>query len=257
MLRTIICIYVLLFFFCNAEDKKPFEIKELLSGSSFSQQETRLIQDDDFLNPGFLWIEHGEKLWNKKNNKNEQSCNDCHGKVISMKGIATKYPKFIKSQNKVINLEQRINLCKRINKEKEFATESKDLLSLSALISLQSRGLPLSVDIDGLAQEWFEKGKMLYFQKIGQMNLSCNQCHDDRVGQFLRAEKVSQGQINGFPAYLLRWGQLASVHKRIQFCNEQARAEALPIFSDDYNALQLYIAWRGNGLIMESPSVRK
>ena len=32
------------------------------------------------------------------------------------------------------------------------------------------------------------------------MGLSCNQCHDERVGSNLRAEKVSQGQINGFPS---------------------------------------------------------
>ena len=38
------------------------------------------------------------------------------------------------------------------------------------------------------------------YKKIGLMGLSCNQCHDERVGSNLRAEKVSQGQINGFPA---------------------------------------------------------
>ena len=36
------------------------------------------------------------------------------------------------------------------------------------------------------------------------MGLSCNQCHDDKVGLILRAEKISQGQINGFPSYLFK-----------------------------------------------------
>ena len=89
------------------------------------------------------------------------------------------------------------------------------------------------------------------------MGLSCNQCHDDRVGQNLRAEKVSQGHINGFPSYLLRWSKIASVHKRIQFCNEQARAIPFKIFSKEYNALQLYMTWRGRGLKIETPAVRK
>ena len=55
----------------------------------------------------------------------------------------------------------------------------------------------------------------------------------------------------------MRWESIASVHRRFQFCNNQARAEPLEIGHDDYNALQLYIAWRGNGLPLESPSVRR
>ena len=89
------------------------------------------------------------------------------------------------------------------------------------------------------------------------MGLSCNQCHDDRVGLNLRAERVSQGQINGFPSYLLRWSKVASVHKRIQYCNEQARAVPFSINSEEYNALQLYLSFRGNGLKIETPAVRK
>ena len=106
-------------------------------------------------------------------------------------------------------------------------------------------------------KKYFNLGKKLYFKKIGQMGLSCNQCHDERVGQNLRAEKVSQGHVNGFPTYLLRWSKIASVHKRIQFCNEQARAIPFKIFSKEYNALQLYMTWRGRGLKIETPAVRK
>ena len=102
-------------------------------------------------------------------------------------------------------------------------------------------------------KEQLEQGKSLFYKKIGQMGLSCNQCHEDRVGFDLRAEKVSQGQINGFPSYLLRWSKLVSVHKRIEFCNEQARAIPFKIFSNEYNALQLYLLWRGRGLKVETP----
>ena len=77
------------------------------------------------------------------------------------------------------------------------------------------------------------------------------------MGLNLRAERVSQGQINGFPSYLLRWSKVASVHKRIQYCNEQARAVPFSINSEEYNALQLYLSFRGNGLKIETPAVRK
>lgn len=239
-------------------NEKPFKTEDLKSGYVFSQPDTREMQDEDFLNPAFLWVERGRYLWDLKNDKNSKSCAACHGLVENMKGISTVYPKYSSQQQKIINLEQRINLCRKNKLQSDsYKAESKELLSLSALISLQSRGMKMNINIDGKAKKWFEKGKKLYFKKIGQMNLACNQCHDLRVGLNLRAEKVSQGHINGFPSYLLRWNKLASVHRRIQYCNEQARANLLPIFSDDYNALQLYIGWRGNGLILEAPSVRR
>ena len=140
---------------------------------------------------------------------------------------------------------------------KEYEPESKNLLALSVAIAHQSKGLKQNIKINEENKPWFEYGKQLYFNKIGQMGLACNQCHDQRVGMSLRAEKVSQGHINGFPTYLLRWSKISSVHKRIQFCNEQARAIPYEIFSDEYNALQLYLTWRGNGLLIETPSVRK
>ena len=140
---------------------------------------------------------------------------------------------------------------------KKFDPNSKELLSLSTLISYQSRGLELNYKVTEKNKKWYDQGKELYFKKIGLMGLSCNQCHDDRVGLNLRAEKVSQGQINGFPSYLLRWSKVVSVHKRIQFCNEQARVEPYPLNSEEYNALQFFLSFRGNGLKVESPAVRK
>ena len=93
--------------------------------------------------------------------------------------------------------------------------------------------------------------------RIGQMDLACAMRHDARPGRYLRAEHISQGHVAGFPAYMLRWGRTVGVHRRFQFCNEQARAEPLPLDHPDYNALQLYVAWRGNGLPIEAPAVRR
>ena len=47
-----------------------------------------------------------------------------------------------------------------------------------------------------------------------------------------------------------------SVQKDLS-CNEQARAIPYKINSDQYNALQFYLSHRGNGLLVESPAVRK
>ena len=231
--------------------------EDLKSGYHFSEPSTQKIQDDDFLNPGFIWVENGTLLWNKKVKSSQLSCKSCHGVASEMRGIALKFPK-INEKGDLINLEQQINICRHENMNAEkYETESKNLLALSVLMYYQSRGLEQGIEINEKNQKYFNLGKKLYFKKIGQMGLSCNQCHDERVGQNLRAEKVSQGHLNGFPSYLLRWSKIASVHKRIQFCNEQARAIPFKIFSKEYNALQLYMTWRGRGLKIETPAVRK
>ena len=231
--------------------------EKALSGYNFAEPSTRNMQDDDFLNPGILWVENGLALWKKKYDSENESCFSCHGNIREMKGVSIKYPKLLESRKKLINLEQRINICRKKMKLSEFDSDSRELLSLSTLISYQSRGLTYNYKVTEKNKKWYDLGKKLYFKKIGLMGLSCNQCHDDRVGLSLRAEKVSQGHINGFPSYLLRWSKVVSVHERIKFCNEQAIAVPHEINSDEYNALQLYLSIRGNGLEVESPAVRK
>jgi sulfur-oxidizing protein SoxA len=237
--------------------EKPYKKSELKSGSYFSREETRAIELDDFENPGMIWVERGSELFNTHMGNNSIACSNCHNKNNnSLIGVATTYPKIYK--NKLINLEQKINICLDNNMNAEpYLLESNNLLSLSSFITYISRGMPMNVSIKAEAQKYFNRGKEIYFERVGQMNLACNQCHDNLAGNYLRAEKISQGHINGFPSYLMRWENIASVHRRFQFCNNQARAEPLKIGHDDYNALQLYIAWRGNGLLLESPSVRR
>ena len=54
--------YYLLFIFFNTS----LFSKNLISGYYFSEPSTQEIQDDDFLNPGFLWVERGKKIWLEK-----------------------------------------------------------------------------------------------------------------------------------------------------------------------------------------------
>ena len=228
------------------------------SGYEFARPETRAIQDDEFANPGLFWIERGAELWTVSVGDGERSCHSCHGAATAMAGVAATYPKIDEGTGRLVNLEQRINLCRTRHMDVQpYLPESDPLLSLSTYVTRQSAGETLRVRVDGPARAWFERGRELYRERVGQMNVACTQCHDQRVGHRLRAERISQGQINGFPAYLLRWGTVSSAHRRFQFCNEQARAEPLPIGSDDYNALQLYVAWRGTGLLVEAPAVRR
>ena len=66
----------------------------------------------------------------------------------------------------------------------------KRILALSTLISYKSRNMKLNYKVTEKNKKWYDLGKQLYFKKIGLMGLSCNQCHDDRVGLICELKKL-------------------------------------------------------------------
>ncbi|MGC2779628.1 MAG: sulfur oxidation c-type cytochrome SoxA, partial [Bradyrhizobium sp.] len=103
---------------------------------------------------------------------------------------------------------------------------------------------------------WFEKGKAIYYTRAGQLDLACASCHEKNNGKFMRADFLSQGQTNGFPTYRLRDQRLVPLHERFEGCMFDVRGVPYKPLSDEFLALELYVAWRGIGLPVETPSVR-
>jgi sulfur-oxidizing protein SoxA len=175
-----------------------------------------------------------------------------------MKGVAARYPAFDRQSGRLLNLEGRIQQCRTERQRAPvLAYESQPLLALTALVAHQSRGLPVSVSIDGPARATFEAGRALYHERQGQLDLSCAQCHEQNWGKRLRAERISQGHANGFPAYRLEWQTLGSLHRRLRACFQGVRAEPYPSGAPELVALELYLAWRAQGLAIETPAVRR
>jgi sulfur-oxidizing protein SoxA len=229
------------------------------SGYTYLSEENQRLQDDDFANPGLLWVERGRELWRQADGSAAQSCASCHGDAAdSMRGVRTHYPRFDPIGGKLINLEQQINRCRAKHLQATpYPYESEALLALTAFVGFQSRGLPMDVRIDGPAQPFFEAGKSLFYQRRGQLDLACAHCHEQYAGQRLRGEMVSQGQTNGFPVYRFTWQTLGSTHHMFEWCNTSVRAEPYPYGSDEYVNVELYLAWRGRGLPIETPAIRR
>ena len=76
------------------------------------------------------------------------------------------------------------------------------------------------------------------------------------IRQHLRAQRLSQGQINGFPNYFLGFQRQVSTHFMFRFCTARVRATPFNFGADEYIGLELYTAWRGRGLPVETPAVR-
>ena len=236
-----------------------YVVEDRRSGYTYLSEENQRLQDDDFANPGLLWVEQGRELWQRVDGVVGMSCASCHGDAAeSMRGIRTRYPRFDLGRGKLINLEQQINRCRADRLQAApYPYESEALLALTTFVGVQSRGLPIDARIDGPAQPFFEAGKTFFFRRRGQLDLACPHCHEQHAGQRLRGDVVSQGQLNGFPAYRHTWQALGSTHRMFAWCNVAVRAEAYPYGADEYVNLELYMAWRGRGLVVETPAVRR
>ena len=95
---------------CGASaQERVLSLSELRSGITFAGANVRAMQADELANPGMLWVERGEKLWNAPAEASGKSCASCHGEATkSMRGVAASYPKFDDNAGAVLDLEHRL-----------------------------------------------------------------------------------------------------------------------------------------------------
>ena len=231
---------------------------EIYSGWVFRSDETQTLQLDDFENPAMVVVDQAAEAWNTVEGSEGKSCASCHGAVEEgMAGVRANYPKWSEEAGEVRTLVMQINACRETRMGAEpLKYDAKEMTAMEALVGMQSRGGPVNVAIDGPAQSTWEKGKEIYYTRYGQLDLSCANCHEDHYGDMIRADHLSQGQINGFPAYRLKNTRLNTSHDRFKGCIRDTRAETFSPGSPEFVALELYVASRGNGLSVETPSVR-
>ncbi len=221
----------------------------IYSGWHYRETETRALEADDFDNPGMVFADLGMDSWNEAQGANGESCAGCHEGPESMTGLRAVLPRVDAKTGELMTMENYINACvtERMGQEAWGMTSDK-MKNMLALISLQSRGMPVNVAIDGAAAPFWEKGNEIYYTRFGQLEMSCANCHEDNQGLFIRADHLSQGQINGFPVYRLKDAGLVSAQQRFVGCVRDTRAETFKPDSDEFKALELYVASRGNGL---------
>lgn len=243
---------------CRIPPPDPPEAPPLAprSGSAFQSADTRALQDDAFANPGLLWRDRGEALFDTRAGASGRSCRDCHadGLVAS----ATRFPRVDPERGGLVNLEMAIRDCRSDRQHAQpLAWESDELLALTTFVASRSNGLPYDVEVTGAAAEHWRRGRDYFYTRVGQLNLACHHCHERNVGKRLRGDTISQGQPVGYPAYRFEWQAVGSLHRRLQFCNAGVRAAPKPHGDPTYLSLELYLAWRAGDLAFETPAVRR
>ena len=235
---------------------------EAVSGYKFVTEETRIMQDDDFSNPGLISVDRGEELFNEKHIKEKtsdnKSCADCHGaqgEKLDVKKISN-YPVYDSKNKEIITLQKRINNCRENIESRTLTTDHPDLVALEAFVRNRAKATKINIETGEPVEAFIKKGELLYNTRYGLIDMSCNHCHNLYTGQMIRGQKISQGQGNGFPTYRLATGEITNLHQRIQQCMTLLRAEPFETDSEELKLLGLYIMSRSNGLDIETPAVR-
>jgi sulfur-oxidizing protein SoxA len=200
----------------------------------------------------------GEELFNTPfaNGKTYASCFPNGGK-----GIRQNYPYFDSATGQVKTLEGEINECRVKNGEKPLKWKKGAIADISAYMASTSNGKKLNVKVpnDPRALAMYERGKMHFYAKRGQLNLSCANCHKDNAGNMVRADTLSPalGHPTHFPVWRLKWNGFGTMHRRYGGCNKQVRAKPFKAQSDEYKALEYFHTYMSNGITVNAPSTRK
>jgi L-cysteine S-thiosulfotransferase len=228
------------------------------SGTEYMSAENQALERDDTQNPAMLWVKDGEAHWSRKEGAAQKSCADCHDAAEkSMRGVAARYPAFDVASSKPINLQQRIDICRTKNQRATtLAPESQQILNLESFVALQSRGVPIAPPNDTRLNDARARGKALYQQRIGQLDLACTHCHDRHAGGKLGGGTIPQAHPTAYPLYRLEWQSVGGLQRRLRNCMSGVRAEPYALGSAELVELELYLAERAARMKWEAPGLR-
>ena len=137
-----------------------------------------------------------------------------------------------------------------------LGAESHELLALETFVAHQSRGLPIAPPDDPRLAPSRDRGRTLWRQRIGQLDLACAQCHDDNPGRRVGGSVIPQGHPTGYPIYRLEWQGVGSLQRRLRGCMSGVRAEPFAYGAPELVDLELYLASARARLAIDTPGVR-
>lgn len=227
------------------------------TGYVFMGPALQAMQREDSLHPGMLWVEEGRIAWRAP--APGGACSDCHGPDPGSRlaGVVARYPAWDIRLGRALNLGQRIDACReRHQRASALGADSPVRLALEAALGHASRGTPVAPPEDARLAPLRTLGGRLWHTRLGQLDLSCAQCHDQNVGARLGGSVIPPANGLGYPTYRLQWETLGSLQRRLRNCLTGVRAEPFAPDSQEWLALELYLALRDRGLPVETPAVR-
>ena len=216
-------------------------------------------------NPAIIDAEGAEKAWAAKGSKGK-SCADCHtgGVEKSMKGVAARYPRFVKEHGRVMSVEEFLQMHGPATTGTALPSESKANLDMTMLVKLQSNGMPVNIDMSSPeARSAIKRGEATFNKRVGQRNHACADCHLEEAGKggnkFLGGRLLAtrdSGLMAHFPLWRTNFSKTWDARKRFQWCMLPLGMNYLASDSIEYAELELYLTTFSQGKPMTAPGIR-
>jgi sulfur-oxidizing protein SoxA len=221
------------------------------------------VSDEDF-SMADSYVEAGKALFEKAGH-NGRSCADCHGtgkEGPALSKAAARYPKYNEAQGRMVNLEQRINMCRaKYMDSRHFHLGSRPSNVLTSYVKYLARNAPIEVATSGAAADAAKRGGELFSRRSGQLNLSCASCHVDAAGQWLRGQHLDRlDDVAGqWPKHYIALHDLGliSLQQRIRHCQIVTRSYPLALGSKEYTDLETYLTSLSNGTPVLAPTMSR
>lgn len=220
----------------------------------------RWLEADDF--NGEVVIAEAELIFNRVGPKGE-SCASCHGeRGEKLSGVATTYPKYDSDAGRMVAMVNRVEMCAEKNTGENIPVDSAENTLLVNYINHKSHGQKIQVDVDSKhGKEAFERGRNLFFKRVGQFDFACASCHTAPTAlKQLRGMRPST--IYGDAASYPIWEYPASperrylytIQRQISSCSFNARMELEDEGSPEYIDMEVFIRALSNGHEINSQS---
>ena len=221
--------------------------------------DTKAMQDDDTANPGMLWVLDGEALVEAQGRRRRQGLRRLPRRCARQhEGRRGPLSRLRQGDSAAPSIWSSASISCRTNQQQAtpLPFESRELLALTAFVARQSRGVPIETGADPQLAPFIAKGRELFMQRQGQLNLGCANCHDDNWDKRLAGSAITQAHPTGYPLYRLEWQSLGSLQRRLRACITGIRAQAYDYGAPELVELELYLMSRARGMPLEAPAVR-
>ncbi len=214
-------------------------------------------------NPALLMAEAAEAGWTAKGTTGK-ACADCHegGSAKAMKGVATRFPKFVPAYRRVMSIEDFLAVHAPETTGTQMRAQSTTNLSMSMLVKMASNGMPVRIDTSSQeARAALARGKATFYRRVGERNHACADCHTPEKGanKFLGGRLLGDakaGLTKHFPVWRTDRTEVWDMRKRMQWCMIPLGANMLAADAIEYAELELYLTAFDVGKPMSVPGIR-
>ncbi len=229
-------------------------------------------------NPGDLWVERGQRLFNEKRGPKNASLEICdlgQGPGV-VKGAFAQLPRYFADTDKVQDLESRLLTCmvelQGFKREDIIRTRfgtldrDSDMEALVSYVGAASNGLRMNVRLNHAKErEMYKAGEYAFYRRSGPLDFACVTCHGEsgkrirlqELPNMTRADEMREVISTGWPAYRGTHSTVRTMQHRLYDCFWQMRLPDLGFASELSVALTTYLNYSANGGEIKLPGVRR